>query len=128
MKYGAPQGSILGLCCSLYIYIYICIYIYIYIHDLPLRINSVSEQTLFADDSSGTFITKNSTHFALYIGFKENYKQQLMNITFFGLHVENHLNWWNVMEETIPKRSGACYAVRSLLHVMLLGHCSMLCC
>jgi len=40
-----------------------------------------------------------------------------MNITFLGLHIENHLNWLNIMEEMIPKRSGACYAVRSLVHV-----------
>jgi hypothetical protein len=63
------------------------------------------------------FITKNSPHFALHIGYKENYKEEIMNITFCGLYIGNHLNWWNVMEEMVPKRSGACCAVRSLVHV-----------
>jgi hypothetical protein len=37
--------------------------IYIYINDLPLGINSVSEQTLFADDSNGTLSNRNLKDF-----------------------------------------------------------------
>jgi hypothetical protein len=114
IKCGAPHESILDLYCSLCL---LYIYIYIYIYDLPLRINSVSEQTLFAEDASGTFITNKSNYFALRIGYKENCREEIMNINFFGLHIENRLYWWNVMEGMISKRSGACYAGRTLVPV-----------
>jgi hypothetical protein len=63
------------------------------------------------------FLTNISPHFALHSGYKENYIEEIMNIIFFGLLIESHTNWWNVMEEMIPRRSGACYAVRSMVYV-----------
>jgi hypothetical protein len=36
---------------------------------------------------------------------------------FLGLQIDNHLNWTNYIGELIPKLSGACYAVRHMLHV-----------
>jgi hypothetical protein len=43
--------------------------------------------------------------------------QELVNTKFLGLQIDNHLNWINHIDELIPKLSGACYAVRSMLHV-----------
>jgi hypothetical protein len=37
---------------------------------------------------------------------------------FLGLHIDNHLNWTNHIDKLIPKLSGACYAVRSMCHII----------
>ena len=39
-----------------------------------------------------------------------------MNTKFIGLQTDNHINWKNHTEEMIPKLSGACGAVRSMVH------------
>jgi len=44
-------------------YIYTYIYIYIYIHDLPQRINSVSEPILFADHTGVIISSRNFEDF-----------------------------------------------------------------
>jgi hypothetical protein len=36
---------------------------------------------------------------------------------FFCLQIDNHINWKNHIEEMIPKMSGACYVVRSMIHI-----------
>jgi hypothetical protein len=127
----------------------------IHINDLPLRINSISETILFADDasviiSSQNFkdfcsvsnlflshmiklfaatklvlnldktnvmklITNNLSHSTLFVGYKEKYIEKMANTTFFGLKIDSHLNWKNHIEQIIPKLSGACYDVRSLV-------------
>ena len=119
-----------------------------YINDLPLRINCVSEQILFSDDTSVIipsrnfkdfclmsnlflshmikwfgdnnlvihldkrkrmrFITKNSSHSTLHIGYKEKYVEEMLNTKFLGLEIDNHLNCVNHMDQMIPKLSGAC--------------------
>ena len=40
-----------------------------------------------------------------------------MNTKFLGLQIDCHINWENDIEQMIPKLSGACYAVRSMVHV-----------
>jgi len=54
------------------------------------------------------FITNNSTHSTLHIGYKEKYIEEAENTTFFGLQIDNHINWKNHIEEMIPKLSRAC--------------------
>jgi len=63
------------------------------------------------------FIIKNSPHFISHSGYKENYIEEIMNITLFGLRIESHTNWWTFMEEMSHRRSGVCCAVRSMVHV-----------
>jgi hypothetical protein len=36
---------------------------------------------------------------------------------YFGLQINNHLNWKNRNDQIIPKLSGAYYAVRSVVHI-----------
>jgi hypothetical protein len=37
---------------------------------------------------------------------------------FLGLHIDDDLNWTNHIDKFIPKLCGACYAVRSMCHII----------
>ena len=62
------------------------------------------------------FITKNSSHSTLHIGYKERYIKETMNTKFLVLQIDNHINWKNHIEQMIPKSSGTCYAGRSTVY------------
>ena len=40
-------------------------------------------------------ITKNSSHSVLHIDYKEKYVEDILNTTFLGLQICNHINWRN---------------------------------
>jgi hypothetical protein len=40
-----------------------------------------------------------------------------VNTKFLDLQIDNHINWNHYVEEMIPELSGACYAVRSVVHI-----------
>ena len=40
-----------------------------------------------------------------------------MNTKFLGLRIDNYINWKNHIEEMICKFSGACHAVRFMIHI-----------
>ena len=63
------------------------------------------------------FITKNSTHSILNIGYKEKYIEETVNTKFLSLQIDSHINWKIHIEEVINKLIGACYAVRSIVHI-----------
>ena len=54
------------------------------------------------------FITRNSSHSTLHIGYKEKCVEEMVNTKFLGLEIDNHLNWVNHMDEMTPKLNGAC--------------------
>jgi hypothetical protein len=49
------------------------------------------------------FVTKNSSHSALHIGYEEMYIKESVNTIFLGLQIDNHIMWQNCIEEVIPK-------------------------
>ena len=70
------------------------------------------------------FITNNSSHSALYIGYKMKYIEETVSTKFLGLQTYNHINWKNHIEQIIPQLSAARYAVRSTVHISSISAAS----
>jgi hypothetical protein len=62
------------------------------------------------------FVTKNLPHCALTIGYKDKNIEEVVNAKYLGLHLDNHLNWNNNIDQIIPQISAACYTVREMYH------------
>jgi hypothetical protein len=79
---------------------------------------SANKLSLYLDKTNVIkFITKNSPQYRLNIGCNDNYIDEAVNGKFLGLEIDNHLNWKNHINQLVPKLSGACYVVRSVLHI-----------
>jgi hypothetical protein len=63
------------------------------------------------------FITRNSSHSTLHIGYKEKYIEETMNTKLLDLQTDNHINWKNHKEKMIPKLSEVYYAIRSMVRI-----------
>jgi hypothetical protein len=63
------------------------------------------------------FITKNSSHSTLHIGYKVKYMVEMVSRTFVVLQTDNHQNWKNHAEQVVPKLSRAWCTVRSVVHI-----------
>jgi hypothetical protein len=63
------------------------------------------------------FITRDSPQYPLNIGYNDKYIGESVNTKFLGLQIGHHLNWKNHIVQLVPKLSGACYEVRSMLHI-----------
>jgi hypothetical protein len=63
------------------------------------------------------FAMNNSPHCALNIGYKGKYAEETVNSKFLGLHLDNHLNSKDHIDQMISKLSEACYAVSSVLYI-----------
>ncbi|GFG29899.1 hypothetical protein Cfor_02255, partial [Coptotermes formosanus] len=149
IKYGVPQGSILG---PLF---FLC-----YINDLPKIINKENSMVLFADDTSIIITDTNKLDFNInvnqtfedintwfqaniltlnfnkthYLEFKtKNYynvktqitydEESITNATeikFLGLIIDDTLSWRQHIDQIISKISTACYALRNIKHVVPL--------
>jgi hypothetical protein len=53
----------------------------------------------------------------LHTGYKEKYIEETVNKNFLGLQIDNHLNRKIRIEQMIPKLSGTCYAITSVVHI-----------
>ena len=124
-----------------------------------MRINSLAEPILFADDTSVIIsnrnfiefsttvnlvlahmtewfsanklvlnsgktnimksVTNNLPYCALTIGHKDKYIEEAVNLKFLGIRIDNHLNWKNHTDLTVPKLSAACYMVRQMYHNLM---------
>jgi len=65
------------------------------------------------------FITKNSSHSTLHIGYKEKYVEGKVDIKFLGLQIDNHINWKAQIEQIIPKLRVAYYVVMSMVRIII---------
>jgi hypothetical protein len=63
------------------------------------------------------FITKNSSHSTLHIGIKETYTEETVHTKFLDIKIDNHIHWKSHFEQMIPKLSGACFAIRLMVHI-----------
>jgi hypothetical protein len=54
----------------------------------------------------------------LSIGYNGKHIEESANTKSLGLQNDNHLNWKNHIDHIVPKLSGACYAVRSVFHIV----------
>ena len=52
-----------------------------------------------------------------HFGYIEKSIEETMSTKFLCLQIDNHINWKNHIEQMIPKLSGACYAIRSMVHI-----------
>jgi hypothetical protein len=64
------------------------------------------------------FVTNNSPQCTLSIGYNGKHIEKSANTTFLGLQIDNHLTCKNHIDQMIPKLSRACYAVRSMFHIV----------
>ena len=62
------------------------------------------------------FITKNSLHSTLHTGYKEMYIEDTVNTKYLGLQIVNNIICKNHIEQMVPKLSGACCVVRSMIN------------
>jgi hypothetical protein len=63
------------------------------------------------------FTTINVPHWPLCIGYNDKYIEEIAQTQFLGSQIDSHLNGKNHIDQFIPKLSGACCAVRALLHI-----------
>jgi hypothetical protein len=52
-------------------------------------------------------VTSNSPHCAFSVGYKDKYVEETANSKFLGLHLDNHLNWKDHIDQIIPKLNAA---------------------
>jgi len=55
------------------------------------------------------YITQNSSHSTLHIGYRQKYIEETVHTKFLGLQIDNHINWKNHIEEMIPKWRMLCH-------------------
>jgi hypothetical protein len=79
---------------------------------------SANKLSLYLDKTNVTkFVAKISPQYPLNIGCNDNYIYEAVNTKFLGLQIDDHLNLKYHIDQLVPKLSGACYAVRSMLYI-----------
>ncbi|PNF35146.1 hypothetical protein B7P43_G09274 [Cryptotermes secundus] len=147
IKYGVPQGSILGP-----------LFFLLYINDLPKVITNNAKIILFADDTSIIisdssphnleinmnkqflainkwfeanllslnfnkthhllFRTKNSLVTDISIYHQNKNITNVPNIKFLGIYIDETLSWKSHIDKLVIKMSAACYAIRTVRGLM----------
>jgi len=61
---------------------------------------------------------KTTSHIPLGIYYKDNVIDEVKSTKFLGMHIDNHMNWKNHVEQILPKLSAACFLIRNLIHTL----------
>ena len=64
------------------------------------------------------FTPKTTAHVPLDIYYKDNVTDDIKSTKFLGMHIDNHMNWKNHVEQILPKLSAACFSIRDLIHTL----------
>ena len=64
------------------------------------------------------FTPQTTAHVPLDIYYKDNV---VKSTKFLGMHIDNHMNWKNYVEQILPKLSAACFSIRDLIHTLNPG-------
>jgi len=62
------------------------------------------------------FTPKTTAHVPLDIYYKDNVMDEVKSTKFLGMHIDNHMNWKNHVEQILPKLSAACFSIRNFIH------------
>ena len=63
------------------------------------------------------FITINQPNCALTVSYKDKCVEEVVNLKFLGIQIDNRLNWRNHIDQIIPRLSITCYMVRQMCHI-----------
>jgi len=65
-------------------------------------------------------VTIDQPYYALTISFKDKCTEEAVNLKFLGIQIDNHIIWWNHIDQIIPKVSIACYMVRQMYILIMI--------
>jgi len=66
------------------------------------------------------FTPKTAAHIPLDIYYKDNVIDEVKGTKFLDMHIDNHMNWKNHVEQILPTLSAACFSIRNLIHTLNL--------
>jgi len=64
------------------------------------------------------FTPKTTAHIPLDICYRNNVIDEVKSNKFLGMHIDNHMNWKNHVDQIHPKLSAACFSIRNLVHTL----------
>jgi len=62
------------------------------------------------------FVKINEPYCALTMSYKDKCIEEVVNLKFLGIQIDNHLKWRNYIDQIHHKLSVACYMVRQMYH------------
>jgi len=62
------------------------------------------------------FTPTTTANVPLDIYYKDNVLDEVKSTKVLGMHIDNHVNWKNHVEQILPKLGAACFLIRNLIH------------
>ena len=63
------------------------------------------------------FTPKTTAHVPLAIYYKDNVIDEVKSTKFLGIHIDNHTNWKNHIEQILPKLGAACFLIGNYIEI-----------